>query len=336
MERVVEESRKRRQKWREEADLREEERTKARDRSRKRRKDEREAREEEYERELQDRRRRRDEQEDLSEEERIKARDERTKKREDERKAREEEYETERESVVQEKKDVDEKDLKTKALDLLLSEGERLADKAKELLANDFDIQSANGMDTTKPGSTCLPIGVERQQHQRAYTTEFRPITARPIRVHSGFFPAPDPIREGWKHHDIYLHKLGKLDPLDDTKDRRVWELRDFLRDRHPLSHEIPQSLIERCCDLPKTPHLTITLHTESFVDAIACLRSELFFPNILKPCIRYLRLEYKHHELLRKGIEESDRFAFESRTKASLIQGVREVGTMLEPDKGS
>ena len=104
-------------------------------------------------------RRKRREEEDRREAERIKARDERAKKREDERKAREEEYEKERqdrrkrreqeerehrsssrrESVVEEKKDVEEKDLEATALELLLSEGKQLADKSKERPAYDFD-----------------------------------------------------------------------------------------------------------------------------------------------------------------------------------------------------
>ena len=192
-----------------------------------------------------------------------------------------------------------------------------------------MSLRSAHRTDLTKSGSTCLPVGAERQGHQQAYTTKFKLITSLknlPTRFVS-YVPAPDPRREGYKHHDVYLHKLGTLDPLDDTIDRRVWEFRDYPRDSHRLPHETNQTLVERCRKLSKPPQLAITLHTESFDDAISCFRSDFFFPVILKSCIRYLHVEYRHRGLLREGIEEHDSYLYESGTRARMIQNVVRLG---------
>ncbi|RMD40579.1 hypothetical protein DV735_g4544, partial [Chaetothyriales sp. CBS 134920] len=127
---------------------------KRREEQAKRDEEERKRREKEDE-ERRERRRKRQEEEDKREAERIKARDERARKREEEKKARRREYEQRdrdrdrdrgrdrdhrnpsrqasrrRESVATKDKELDDKDLEAAALEMLLNESKKMADKSR-------------------------------------------------------------------------------------------------------------------------------------------------------------------------------------------------------------
>ena len=88
-----------------------------------------------------------------------------------------------------------------------------------------------------------------------------------------------------------------------------------------------PSYIVEQSRELIAAPPYIITLHTESFGDAVNLFRSDFFLPKSLHSCIKYLRVDSKYVNLLKKGMaDEGWRKEFELGAAALLRVSLKKL----------
>lgn len=122
---------------------------------------------------------------------------------------------------------------------------------------------------------------------------------------------------------NIYLITLGVYDPADPIIDSRVW----MLSETDNPGMVCPSHIVEQSRDLANPPPYIITLHTKSFSDAVNLFRSDFFLPKSLHSCIKYLHVDHKCLNLLKKGMaDEGWRKEFEFSAAALLRVSLRKL----------